>query len=1111
MSPPSVLRTSGRGTSTNSVGFSKLVETLNTSPLPSQAAAAAAAAGMASGRHKTSASLANTISLDTVVSSQFENEAETHILAALEMEELDNQTQSRLLGEGIDEIGDYSDDDEDDDIGGDQGRNRTWSNDSFLGKLKLQNDLPQYHYSEVGSHSSASKSPPRPQHHRRMLSSTRGSSGYLPSVPDDAALVYDGSTINEQLAMKIQSEQLEEGDDTFLDAAKASTPMKDAAAAAAAAAAGDIVISERHAEDGEQKDGSGTSGAKSKGGEASGEHTTAAAEVNLMTHTTEATENMNFMAQRLHSLQKKRSDRRLSSSKRSSMANSDRGLVDGESSGDRLIDALNSVDTSKNTSFSSKVRNEWTDLIAPKLPQIMKNASHMLLLFVFPFLSVAAILFYMFDNPMAGESGTSISWWILFLGVRQALTFGFTRVGEVFWVEVLALRSKLFNLAVGPYISLAVIQSKGWPYIICFWAVLDFCFLYGSHEFAKHWLFWQDKLDLFNASNPVVGVTDDVYYMRLLISAIFVGVASSSKRLWLSIYLGRRTVAHFGEELEKLLAKMILIGEVANLARDIEKKRSIFDGQMSPMDDLGDTDKLVRFQDYMRDEYSSAEESPLVTQRKSLDTSPLPSTTPPSGKAQRKVLEVPTPSSDGLSQGASPGRPRHSPPRPMNASAEAVKKKLETSSVANVKLMNLLSEWEEPELIAGSQPKATVRDLLEFRKAVSYMDDKYPFSHAFGHAKTRETCVQSSQEVYDRLMLSAGDCPNLPFSVISVLAMDENGEFIDSKIKSLIRLFRPDRQGNLSKLDFVKSIDTVYKQLRLLRASIANSSQIDHAFEKIVNGFFYFFLVIIAVAILGIDIWTVFLSFNTFFLGFSFLFGSAASNYFEGLLLIFVRRPYDIGDRIATSNPKLDTSPNGSSTWYVDKVTLYTTTVRFATTNEVATYSNGSLAILRIINANRSPKAIIGVLIKFGLETPFSKITVFRAAVENFIKARPREWIAMVGFRATRVEADIGFVEYKIIAQHRESWQNIGPILQSKADLSSFCLEATKKLDMKYESPPMPVNLSVSDNGIFQGEADELKGGGMAKAGDSGKKSLSAEDLQEVANLFEIRKRKKSR
>jgi hypothetical protein len=42
----------------------------------------------------------------------------------------------------------------------------------------------------------------------------------------------------------------------------------------------------------------------------------------------------------------------------------------------------------------------------------------------------------------------------------------------------------------------------------------------------------------------------------------------------------------------------------------------------------------------------------------------------------------------------------------------------------------------------------------------------------------------------------------------------------------------------------------------------------------------------------------VFLSINTLILGASFLFGSAASSYFEGLLLIFVRRPYDIGDKV---------------------------------------------------------------------------------------------------------------------------------------------------------------------------------------------------------------------
>lgn len=103
------------------------------------------------------------------------------------------------------------------------------------------------------------------------------------------------------------------------------------------------------------------------------------------------------------------------------------------------------------------------------------------------------------------------------------------------------------------------------------------------------------------------------------------------------------------------------------------------------------------------------------------------------------------------------------------------------------------------------------------------------------------------------------------------------------------------------------------------------------------------------------------------------------------------------------------------------------------------------------------------------------------------------------------MEADFGYVEYKIIAQHREKWQNVGAILQSKADLSSFILEVTKKLDMKYESPPMPVNLSASSTmniqGVFGDEGNDPRSGIRLEQG-----NLSAEDLQDVAEMFEVRK-----
>ena len=77
--------------------------------------------------------------------------------------------------------------------------------------------------------------------------------------------------------------------------------------------------------------------------------------------------------------------------------------------------------------------------------------------------------------------------------------------------------------------------------------------------------------------------------------------------------------------------------------------------------------------------------------------------------------------------------------------------------------------------------------------------------------------------------------------------------------------------------------------------------------------------------------------------------------------------------------------------------------------------------------------------------------------------------------------------------------------MQSKADLSSFCLEVTKKLDMKYESPPMPVNLS-ENIGLRRILGDQSSGeiNGDTQAREE-QRILSVDDLQDVADLFQIR------
>src|SRR3569832_669990 len=172
--------------------------------------------------------------------------------------------------------------------------------------------------------------------------------------------------------------------------------------------------------------------------------------------------------------------------------------------------------------------------------------------------------------------------------------------------------------------------------------------------------------------------------------------------------------------------------------------------------------------------------------------------------------------------------------------------------------------------------------------------------------------------------------------------------------------------------------------------------QMDLAFEVFFNFFFNNDVIFILLAIIGVDPFKILASITGFFVGFAFMIGGACSLWFQGLLMVFFRRPFDIGDRIATSQPYTDTSTTGSSTWVVKDMDLYCTTVVYGSTSEVATYSNGALSPLRIINASRSPQAYLSFHLFFAIDTPFSKTQVFRTALEKKNKARPREVSTMI-------------------------------------------------------------------------------------------------------------------
>lgn len=271
--------------------------------------------------------------------------------------------------------------------------------------------------------------------------------------------------------------------------------------------------------------------------------------------------------------------------------------------------------------------------------------------------------------------------------------------------------------------------------------------------------------------------------------------------------------------------------------------------------------------------------------------------------------------------------------------------------------------------------------------------------------------MRSAETVYKQLKMATPNSQHLVFDTLALSSIHRDGTLDDHKLRELIKVFRPDREGNLTLLDFCKSVDAVYKELRLFRASVANAARVDRSFERIINIVFYFIVGCVSLAILCIDPFALFAAISGFILGFAFMIGAACSKYFEGLLMILVSKPYDIGDKIQVAPVTSDSSGTGSAYWLVKDVGLYHTTYMFWT-QETATCSNGALANTRIINATRSPQACLITMFKFLIDTPYHKIALFKSTVEKFVKNRPIEWLSFLAFRPIRVEADAGFGEY---------------------------------------------------------------------------------------------------
>ena len=145
------------------------------------------------------------------------------------------------------------------------------------------------------------------------------------------------------------------------------------------------------------------------------------------------------------------------------------------------------------------------------------------------------------DNNLSLEEA-SVSWWFLFIGVRQAITFCLAVLMETIVIDFLMFRTRFFPKLIGTELALAVGQSKGWPCILFFWAIFDILLLFGRGPHARHWFFYQNLISLMDATNPSGNIPDQNVYKRIIYFAIGLSVSATLKRTLMANFVGQRVV-----------------------------------------------------------------------------------------------------------------------------------------------------------------------------------------------------------------------------------------------------------------------------------------------------------------------------------------------------------------------------------------------------------------------------------------------------------------------------------------------------------------------------------------------------------------------------------------
>ncbi|EEB07447.1 MS ion channel protein 1 [Schizosaccharomyces japonicus yFS275] len=272
---------------------------------------------------------------------------------------------------------------------------------------------------------------------------------------------------------------------------------------------------------------------------------------------------------------------------------------------------------------------------------------------------------------------------------------------------------------------------------------------------------------------------------------------------------------------------------------------------------------------------------------------------------------------------------------------------------------------------------------------------------------------------------------------------NEEGEVDTETLDACYNIFDRDGNGDITCEEIELACVEIGKERKSIAASLRDLNDSISKLDKICMFIVTIIIVLIFLYLIARNFSGVLTSAGTTILGLSWLFSGSAQEVIASIIFVFVKHPYDVGDRV-------DVLINGTVTSaLVKEISIMSTEFRLLT-GKIIQAPNSLLNTLWILNMRRSGSVAdpVTVTLKFG--TTLEQIEMLRSKLSDFLIREKRDFKPTLLTELVDLP-DLFSVQLSIVFFHKYSFQD--EIMRMRRRNMFMCALMTYMQECGIESP----------------------------------------------------------